>query len=327
MKLIYCPKSIPYHQYNPLPGTNSNRKRQLSHFHNYTQLWDQEVNASYSNFGSWIHIYPNTKNANQVALEFQKILTNKVWNEILMEINTFKRLSHLTLLKYIGFNIHGFNGSSRLVVLMEKPVFNQTLHTLLEESDFYSSKSNTKKQCLIYGLAKAMEYLHNVGIIHGNLRPSTVLVDEHFNPIIIGYGLQRTIDNNLRNAEDEAEISRYRMLAEIWQNPNAFSKESDVDSFAILLYHILGFKDDAFWKEDINSKVCNNKRPSLPLFPYWLRRVFRELIQNSWAPDRKERNPFSEIVNRLEENCILPGISKTEYQEYQATFNQNQSNS
>ncbi|KAJ7878664.1 kinase-like domain-containing protein, partial [Mycena leptocephala] len=61
---------------------------------------------------------------------------------------------------------------------------------LLTDPIFFVIETNWRTKQVL-GVASGLEYLHDHGIVHGDLKPSNVLVDEQFVPHICDFGISR----------------------------------------------------------------------------------------------------------------------------------------
>jgi mitogen-activated protein kinase 15 len=66
------------------------------------------------------------------------------------------------------------------------------------ESDLFKAvkgnilKDNHKKY-IIYQIAKALKYIHSVGVIHRDIKPSNILISSDCKVKLCDFGLSRTI--------------------------------------------------------------------------------------------------------------------------------------
>jgi serine/threonine protein kinase len=91
--------------------------------------------------------------------------------------------------------------------------------------------------------ANGMRYLHGSGIIHGDLKSANILLDDKWNAKISDFGLSHIVNQNIVNhtnaSSGHTALSAYWTAPEVLINPGAVSPESDVYSFAIVLWELL----------------------------------------------------------------------------------------
>jgi len=152
-----------------------------------------------------------------------------------------------------------------------------------------------------------MNWLHCLEppIIHRDLKPPNILVDNHFSVKVCDFGLS-CVKEMRERGEDELEDTA--VGSPIWMAPEVLSgyqntEKSDVYAYGIILWEIITrkppFSDVVSFEQFITDVVDNNKRPELPtdILP-----SLRELVEDCWAPDRKKRPSFADILKRLD--CI-----------------------
>lgn len=120
-------------------------------------------------------------------------------------LNKLSKINHNSIQKLIGFSMTDFNKKANPVILTE--LFqNGTLKQLIRYKNIFSL-NDTLKQIIIYGIAKAMSYLHSNYIVNTNLNPSNIFLDDFLLPKIGNLALsnfndQISKENILKNKEN-----------------------------------------------------------------------------------------------------------------------------
>ena len=110
---------------------------------------------------------------------------------------------------------------------------NGSLRTILEDSP--DKLNDTMKTCISLGICSAMMALHRHDIVHGDLKPENVMIDDKFCPIVSGFGLNRGFEDEACMSVDIG--SYYYRAPEVIHGLQNDAK-SDVYSFGLLMYHL-----------------------------------------------------------------------------------------
>jgi len=150
------------------------------------------------------------------ALYAVKILNNPS-KEFLTKIVTWSKLEHPNIVKLIDYGI-----SPRPYLVME----------LLKYPLSHKKFDKIKATKIMLGVLSALKYAHANGVIHGDLRPSNILLDENDNPKISDWGIE-----DIYRETSDPNIVRY-------ETPEYFKKDkidekSDIYQFCEVYYEIL----------------------------------------------------------------------------------------
>ncbi|KAF8296971.1 kinase-like protein, partial [Clavulina sp. PMI_390] len=164
----------------------------------------------------------------------------------------------------------------------------------------------------VTGVSKGVAYLHSrtPPVIHGDLHPGNILLDETSNPFLCDFGLSRIRHEVTRTRSMRQEGGRVRFLApELSLSLDAqfrTTSASDVFSLAMTLLNIWGgeipFADiRSEWQ--VVSQVAKGVRPSRPagtlLTPHDDSKLWK-LIEEMWAKNPDKRPSSGNVFLRLE---------------------------
>ena len=163
----------------------------------------------------------------------------------------------------------------------------------------------TNKTLIAIGVANGMMSLHNVGIIHRDLKSLNILLDDNLLPKICDFGLSRfTKEHNVMSLE----IGTPRWMApEIFESTN-YTNKVDIYSYGIVMWEML--TNDVPFKgmTPIQIAFKITKDNSRPEFPPNAPRPLKSLIQKCWDRDPNKRPTFSQIYNfLLRKAAFFPG--------------------
>lgn len=252
--------------------------------------------------------------------EFNKNLKNYI-KALDNEISIYSKLDHPCILPFYGASYFSFNDERRPAIVV-KYAPNGSLDQIFDYGKQHEIVfwNNTTKLCIIYGIASAMSYLHENNVIHCDLKPSNILLDEYMCPYIADFGLSQAFDNkNLMSTASSIKGTAIYTAPEIWEDKE-ITESCDVYSFGLLLYSIFA-NEEPFEKRNYNqykfsiNVIQNGERPEftreIPT-PFW------SLMERCWSQDPKERPTFKEILNDLatkDELCIN-GVNIAKYRRF-----------
>lgn len=158
--------------------------------------------------------------------------------EFISEVRTIGRIHHVNIVQLIGFCIEGTkcalvyeflpNGS------LDRYIFNQEMgeSLLLGYGKMFD---------IALGVARGIEYLHqgcDMQILHFDIKPHNILLDENFNPKISDFGLAKLYPigaDSMINLTAARGTIGYMAPEMFYKNIGGISYKADVYSFGMLL--------------------------------------------------------------------------------------------
>ncbi|KAL7196246.1 hypothetical protein ACSBR1_036280 [Camellia fascicularis] len=204
----------------------------------------------------------NLENGSLVAVKVLKGLKD-TGEEFINEVAAISRTSHVNIVNLLGFCFDGHNRA-----LVYEFMSNGSL-----EKFIYDRNSLTYRQLgwealykIAVGIARGLEYLHrgcNIRILHFDIKPHNILLDEDFFPKISDFGLAKLCPQkesivSLLGARGTAGYIAPEVFC---RNFGGVSHKSDVYSYGMMILEIVGERKNIDIKVNHTSEIY---------FPHWI---------------------------------------------------------
>lgn len=234
---------------------------------------------------------------------------NKDYKQIVTrEINIMMEIRHPTLINFIGYSLKDFDGKKNITILMDHfknislSYVIKKARTRPDEIDF----DNTDRQIILIGIARGMMFLHQNHIIHRDLNPSNIFLDEECEPHIIGHGFSKIhLTDQNKKTINQCEPTVYMAPETI--KDNIYDTKTDVYSFGILMYELI--TNQIPFPELTNGEVTEQQIKTAliekglqPTFSVDIKKPIKELIESCWSKNPAERPTFEYIFYKLSFN-------------------------
>uniref|UniRef100_A0A8C8RKY5 Interleukin-1 receptor-associated kinase-like 2 n=1 Tax=Pelusios castaneus TaxID=367368 RepID=A0A8C8RKY5_9SAUR len=179
-------------------GSSSPRQEMIADLPSGSLLWTQGevINATNGfskenkiNEGIFAEVYKGQRHNSVYVIkrlkEMECTSQNSIQRFFHTEVQICFRCCHINILQLVGFSVEG--GFHCLVYpYMENGSLENRLHCQAGSIPLTWEKRIT----ISIGLIRAIQYLHNFGILHGNVKSSNVLLDENLTPKLGHSGLR-----------------------------------------------------------------------------------------------------------------------------------------
>lgn len=189
------------------------------------------------------------------------------------EYRFLRRLSLDNIVKVIDF---GIDKKSNIPYL----VLERIKGKLLSETQTINMDLKTKKN-IFKSLIKTLEYIHEKNIIHADISPTNIIINEDKNPVIFDFGISQDIEykNNI-----SLEYKKIKALNPKYSAPELFSEESkkptiysDIFSLATILYEL--YSNKSLFKESSKELIdLPIEKRDLTSIPYFIRSWFKKAL-------------------------------------------------
>ncbi|KAL5701201.1 hypothetical protein ACHQM5_026564 [Ranunculus cassubicifolius] len=230
------------------------------------------------------------------TLQDGRLVAVKVLNEykgdgedFINEVNTIGRTNHVNVVSLLGFSIEG---TKRALVYEFMP--NGSLERFIY-SQKESSTTNTpplereKLYEIAVGIARGLDYLHrgcNTRILHFDIKPHNILLDQEFRPKISDFGLAKlsAAGQSVMSMDGARGTVGYIAPELCYLGLGGVSHKSDVYSYGMMVLEMIA------GRKNIDDKVHNT---SEIFFPEW---IFNRLRLESKEGDEDEK--FEDEISR-----------------------------
>jgi len=234
----------------------------------------------------------------------------------LREIEIFAQMNHKAILGLKGFTlydkIHDKNPSI-YTEFMENGSLDDILVNEIKGVNVPKEWDNTRRMICLFGIAAGMHHLHLHQVIHRDLKPGNILIDQNYCPKITDFGLSKFYQ--VGSPMNQSMICG----TPLWMAPELIEEKSfgpkvDVYAYAIIAYQILTKTTpfSNFSQKKLERYVASGSRPDISLVPP----NFRELVTRCWDQDDNVRPSFEEILDYFTKKYLILDKVNDDYINY-----------
>ncbi|KAD5803508.1 hypothetical protein E3N88_14868 [Mikania micrantha] len=195
--------------------------------------------------GAFGIVYKGIVGTKYVAVKKLESLVQDVHKEFKAEVNTIARTHHKNLVQLLGYCD---DGEKRLLLVYEY-MSKGNLALFLFGDMRPSWKQRTY---ILLGVVKGLTYLHEDctnQIIHCDIKPQNILLDEYYNAKIADFGLAKLLMINQSRTNTGIRGTKGYVAPEWFRNiPVTF--KVDVYSFGVLLFEIISCRKSVVFDDD-----------------------------------------------------------------------------
>lgn len=209
------------------------------------------------------------------------------------EIEQLKTLSHPQIVKLRGFALPSPKNGNNFVIVMDYISGGSLKDALDRCPDWFNSTVKTR---IIHKIAQGMAFIHSNEVIHRDLKPGNILLDEDYSPYICDFGSSRlfSLETTMTSS---LSFTPYYAAPELY-NEQPYNTKVDVYSFGIIVYEIVTGKH-AFRNLSRLQLVQNIVDGKHPTIPDTVSDFARDLIECCWDINPEKRPSFDEICDAL----------------------------
>ncbi|KAL3499696.1 hypothetical protein ACH5RR_038789 [Cinchona calisaya] len=203
--------------------------------------------------------------------------------EFISEVATIGRIHHANVVKLIGFC---FEGSKRALVYEFMPNGSLDKYIFPKETEPMSLSCEELFKIALE-VARGIDYLHRgceMQILHFDIKPHNILLDEHFSPKISDFGLAKLCptENNTVTMTAARGTLGYMAPELYYKNIGGVSYKADVYSFGMLLMEMAGRR------KNLNPFVDKTSQIYFPSWVYDQMRGGNEIEMGDVSEDERK---------------------------------------
>jgi serine/threonine protein kinase len=158
-------------------------------------------------------------------------LDAKFLNHIDKEAKFMAKLEHPAIVPIYDIGVN--NGNPYFVM---RYMSGGSLVDLIEERSF----SPARLMHIFERIASAIDYMHEMGIVHGDLKPANILFDDSGEPFVADFGIAQIISNPDDQEDKSSLIGTPAYMSPEQIRSEKLTRQSDIYSLGIILYEIFG---------------------------------------------------------------------------------------
>ncbi|KAL1358066.1 hypothetical protein AAHE18_04G008000 [Arachis hypogaea] len=166
----------------------------------------------------------------KIVVKQHELRSSQEREKIQSEVRSTLKVRHKNVVMLLGLTTE-----ASFLLTVSEYACNGSLDMYLSKESSRSLTWRERKKVAI-GLARGLKYLHENSIIHGNVKPSNILLTHEFSPLIGDFGFGKKIDFKKFN-KDKSVNSDY--IAPEHQERGKLSTKADVYSFGVVLLELI----------------------------------------------------------------------------------------
>jgi hypothetical protein len=271
--------------------------------------------------GSWTTVYLGRDERDEQSVMVETFLRQDGAATFFdCEVAVISSFHHPTILGFRGFVPPEKCTGEYFAAVVTDYMPNGSVYDLItraSQGSLPSGFDSTNQFIIIYGVSVGMMILHSHNVIHRDLKPTNILLDDQFEPKIRDFTISEFLDpKSPINNSFFAGTILFMAPETIEQVP--YGLPVDVYAFAISVYQIVTWHDPYPDVRNIlrfQRNVTLGHRPSLDAS---VSPGYKALMEQCWHRDPNARPTFADIVRDLGSNLSRFGaIDESRFRAYQ----------
>jgi len=249
-------------------------------------------------------------------LRFHIFRDRNVSKVVFKELKIWSSLRHPNVLSLLGFVIH-----DKYPALVSQWMINGTMRKYMETNPGIRVKPMAK------GIAEGLRYLHEIGVIHSDLKTENILISNTGAPLLANFGISRLVTSMTANTSTTSFKGSARWIAvellisnlndSLSTKPSQHTKATDVWAYGMVVYELLsGAEPFSDLRNDLQvaMAIVNGQKPRVP--PSFNLdseddNVLWRVCQSCWETSAADR-PAMAVICDIFTSCATPSHTPTD---------------
>jgi hypothetical protein len=215
--------------------------------------------------------------------------------DFLREVDVMEKLNHPCVLRIVGRALP--KGSAEAEIRTEIAAHGSLKAALAkvvsgEKLPFWNP---TGIGILICSLVLGMRYIHSRRIIHSDLKPSNILINDKEHVWICDFGASRSLDDDPTSRNETGTV--HYAAPEQYGEGSVCTTKCDVFTFGLVLYEMLVGVPVFHHSESPFEVIRRLRARDLPALPSKHGELMKSLLVQYWKEDPTDRPSFGEIFD------------------------------
>jgi serine/threonine protein kinase len=239
-------------------------------------------------------------------LKFKKLAGSNL-QAFQREVGVLASVSHPALLGFIGAT------DSPPFCIVTEWMAGGTLYTEIHKQKKLNA---TQLTIAAFDIARGMQFLHSLNIIHRDLKSLNVLFNENGRAHICDFGFSRHAGGEEALMTQNVGTPHW-MAPELLNSNTSYTSKVDVYAYGLVLWEIVSRQVPFSGLEPAQILVQVFMNDIRPVIPDHVNVPLRDLIKQCWDRNPDVRPTFDEIVDRfVTDKIVVDGADVAEFERY-----------
>jgi serine/threonine protein kinase len=238
------------------------------------------------------------------------------------EVEILRDVLHPCVVSLIGFSFHTRYHPGQLALEFVPGGSLRNALDCVKSGNDPSFMTDTGLAIMICGLVAGMKHIHSRGVVHQNLTPSSILLDQFGFIRICGFGWSQFVENIRFLSRDYQPRTSNYSAPELF-GVGEYCSSVDVFSFCLIAYELFAGSPVFAMIDDFDRMKAAIESSDRPAIPDRLHPVVKGILERGWSRDPKCRDSFDTIFSELSliDFKLTASVDVSKIREFKGSFN------